>query len=258
MKRSLLDKIKRLLPVRVRYWLGEKRVQLGRRTAWGDRLVEFSELRRLTPYRQAYGWFRGQCVDRYYIEQFLESHESAIRGVVLEIAEPMYATKFGGAAVERIEVLDLDAANPKATIIADLTCAGAVADSAFDAIICPQTLHCIYDFEAAFRELHRMLKPGGTLLVTVPGIAQLCPPEMMGAGHDYWRFTGQSVTELARRVFGKTTIGVRTFGNVYASIAFLHGLVATELSREELDFHDSAYEVVIGLAARKAAPADAP
>lgn len=250
---SWLDPVKRLMPARLRYWLGAKRVQLGRLTAVTDRLVDFSELRRLDPYRPAYGWYRGHCIDRYYIEQFIGAHRASIRGAVLEVAEPMYANMFGGSAIERVDIVDVDPRNPRATLHADLTHATSIADATFDTIICTQTLHCIYDFGAAFRELHRMLKPGGTLLATVPGIAQLCPPSMMGAGRDYWRFTSASIGELARRTFGESGHEVRTFGNVYSAIAFLHGLVSTELALEELDHHDPAYEVIIGLRATKAA-----
>jgi len=35
-----------------------------------------------------------------------------------------------------------------------------------------QTLHLIYDVRSAIRTLHRVLKPGGVLLATFPGISQ--------------------------------------------------------------------------------------
>ena len=46
----------------------------------------------------------------------------------------------------------------------------------FDCVICTQTLHVIYEVEGAVRTLHRMLKPGGVALVTVPGITQAAAP----------------------------------------------------------------------------------
>lgn len=250
-KQNIVNALKRILPLRVRYWLGEKRVQLGRHTALTDRLVNFNELKRLTPYRPAYGWHRGQCIDRYYIESFIDPRAQAIQGCVLEIAEPAYTRQFGGKRVTRSEVLDLDPGNRKATITANLTDVSAVENGTFDTIICTQTLHCIHDFHAAFKELHRMLKPGGVLIATFPGIAQLCPQSMMGAGHDYWRFTHHSVRLLAQTCFEPRDIEIRTYGNVYSAIAFLHGLVSTELSRDELDHHDEDYQVIIGLHARK-------
>jgi SAM-dependent methyltransferase len=229
-------------------------VQLGKNTAWADRFVNFLELQRLSPYRPAYGWFRGECIDRYYIESFLRRYALDIHGCVLEISEPVYTRKFGGRRVDQIEVLDVDPTNPKATIIADLTSAGSIPDKAFDAIICTQTLQYIYDFRTAFAELYRMLRPGGVLIATFPGIAQLCPPSMIGTGRDYWRFTHHSVRELAQQVFESENVEIDTFGNVYAALGFLHGLVSSELSREELDFHDENYQVIIGLRARKAFP----
>jgi SAM-dependent methyltransferase len=41
-------------------------------------------------------------------------------------------------------------------------------DSSFDRIVCSEVLEHIPDLEAAVSELHRVLKPGGTMAVTVP------------------------------------------------------------------------------------------
>ena len=42
-----------------------------------------------------------------------------------------------------------------------------------------------------------------------------------------------------------------TFGNVLASIAFLHGLAAEELREDELNYHDPDYELLIAVRAVK-------
>ena len=49
---------------------------------------------------------------------------------------------------------------------------------AFDCIIFTQTLHFIYDVRLAIQTLHRILKPGGVLLATFPGISQIIPRQM--------------------------------------------------------------------------------
>ncbi len=44
----------------------------------------------------------------------------------------------------------------------------------------------VLDFRAALANLHRSLRPGGTLLITVAGITRICRPEIDQHG-DYWR-----------------------------------------------------------------------
>ena len=43
----------------------------------------------------------------------------------------------------------------------------------------------------------------------------------------------------------------RHYGNVLTATAFLHGLVQEELTRDELEYHDPDYEVIIGIKATK-------
>ncbi len=247
-----MEALKRAIPAGLRHWLSRKRFEFGRKMLWADRLTDFAALRRVTPYRPAFGWYRGQCIDRYYIEKFLAEHSKDIHGHVLEVAEPVYARQFGGERVTASDVIDLDRNNSKATISDDLTSAASISDNTFDCIICTQTLLCIYDFQAAIRTLHRILKPGGALLATVPGIAQLCPESMMGAGADYWRFTRHSAKRAFVEVFGEENVAVQSYGNVLTGVAMLHGLVSKEFNSEELDHHDPDYEVTIAVRAVKA------
>jgi SAM-dependent methyltransferase len=246
-----MEALKRAIPTRLRQWLSRKRFALGRKILWADRLTDFSALRRTTPYRPAYGWSRGQCLDRYYIEKFLAARSSDIRGHVLEVAEPEYTLKFGGNRVTRTDVVDLDPHNPKSTLREDLTSATGIVDNTYDCILCTQTLTYIYDFQAVIRTLHRILKPGGVLLATSPGIAQLCPQEMIGAGQDYWRFTRHSAKIAFENTFGGGNVQIETYGNVLTATAILHGLVSAEFTAEELDYHDPDYEVTIAVRARK-------
>jgi SAM-dependent methyltransferase len=246
-----MEALKRAIPTQLRKWLSRKRFELGRKSLWMDRVTDFSVLRRVTPYRPAFGWYRGQCLDRYYIEKFLSAHSRGISGRVLEVAEPMYTRQFGANRVVQSDVIDLDHTNNKATVFDDLTSASSISNATYDCIICTQTLLCIYDFQSAIRTMHRILKPGGVLLATVPGIAQLCPASMMAAGGDYWRFTSHSARVAFSDVFGKENVFIETFGNVLTAVAMLHGLVSKEFSASELDHHDPDYEVTIAIRAVK-------
>jgi SAM-dependent methyltransferase len=204
-----------------------------------------------------FGSDRGDPVDRYYIEDFLARHAGAgeyapglIRGRVLEVGDDSYARRFG-AQVEAIDVLDVSPTNPAATVVADLTDAPQIPSNSFDCVICTQTLLLIYDLKAAVTTLHRILKPGGVVLATVPGISQICRPDMDTWG-DYWRFTTLSARRVFEEAFEPENVAVESYGNVLSATAFLYGLAAQDLKREELEARDPDYELVIAVRATKA------
>ena len=127
---------------------------------------------------------------------------------MLEIGGRSYVDRFGVSTTEpapgkvhRVDVLHVDASNPEATIVGSLTDLDTLPADTFDCIICTQTLHVIYDVETAVRMLHRALRPGGTVLVTVPGITASCRPDRDHWG-DWWRFTEGSSRRLFADVFG--------------------------------------------------------
>ena len=212
--------------------------------------VRFGSFRRLTPVSRTFGFDRGLCIDRYYIEAFLASYASDIRGHVLEIGDDSYTRKFGAGRVTRSDVLHRQEGNPKATLVGDLTDARHIPSDTFDCIIFTQTLQFIYDVRAALTHLHRILKPGGILLATIPGISQISRHDMERWG-DYWRFTTLSARRLFEEIFPKSNVTVQAYGNVLTAIAFLEGLVVNELRREELDHLDADYELLITVRAKK-------
>jgi SAM-dependent methyltransferase len=112
-----------------------------------------------------------------------------------------------------------------------------------------QTLHLLYEVRSAIRTIHRILKPGGVLLATFPGISQISRDEWRKSW--YWAFTSLSARRLFEEAFPAENIEVEAHGNVLAAISFLHGLAAEELRRRELDTRDPAYEVLITLRAVK-------
>jgi len=207
-------------------------------------------IRRLAPFSGIFGFDRGQCIDRYYIEDFLKKHEMDIRGAVLEIGDPGYTSTFGGDRVTHSEVLHVSSDNPRATIVGDLATGKGIPEAAFDCMIITQTYQMIYDVESAISWTYSALKPSGILLATLPGISQISRYDVDRWG-DYWRFTDASARRLFGDVFGARNITVETHGNVLTAIAFLHGLSAEELREEELTYSDPDYQVTITLRAVK-------
>lgn len=219
--------------------------------------VRFGSLRRLQPVGALFGIHRGQdlnqCIDRYYITRFLEYYAADIQGDVLEVADNLYTQRFGGEKVRRSDVLHAAPGNPTATLVADLTHADHLPSERFDCIIFTQTLQYIFEVDLAIRTLHRLLRPGGVLLVTCPGISQMSPGDRVQWG-EYWRFTTMSLTRLLTRHFPVAQVRVEGYGNVLTALAFLHGLLIAELERHELEYHDPDYEVLIAGRAVKAFP----
>ncbi len=247
----LVQTVKRLLPEPLRRPLREARRRWRARLLPLWRVRSFDRLRRVTPLSRDWGYDRGQPIDRYYIERFLAKHGSDVRGRVLEIVDATYTRRFGDGRVTRSDVLDLNPANPAATIVDDLAVGDHIPSGAFDCIICTQTLLLIYDVRAAVRTLQRALRPGGVVLATVPGVAhQICRYDMDRWG-DYWRFTSRSIRRLFEEAFPMERVEVTVAGNVLAATAFLHGLAAEELTKGELEYVDPDYELSLCVRAVK-------
>jgi SAM-dependent methyltransferase len=219
-------------------------------THWAKLGLLRLQFRRLTPISQAWGFDRGLPIDRYYIENFLARRAEDIRGHVLEIMDSTYTFQFGASRVQKSDVLHASEGNPNATIVADLTCAEEIPSDTFDCIILTQTLLLIYDVRSAIGTIQRILKPGGVVLGTVPGITKISREDMQRSGQ-YWSFTTLSIRRLLEEAFSAKQVEVEAHGNVLTAAAFLYGLAAEELRKAELDYHDTDYEVVITFRAAK-------
>lgn len=228
-----------------------ERYPLMRQSIWRFRRLThpawLGTLRRTTPLSDRWGHDRGTPVDRYYIESFLDEHRDDIHGAVLEVKDSGYTDRFGSHITCR-EVLDIDPTNPRATIVADLAMATTIASEQFDCFVLTQTLQYIYDLPAAITHAHRILRPGGVLLATLPAITRT-EPELMHT--DYWRFSVPSCRSLFGALFGADRVTARSHGNVLACITYLTGMAYEELSRRELDVHDAQIPLVITVRAVK-------
>jgi len=211
--------------------------------------IDWGDLRRTDPISRDWGYDRGIPLDRRYIDEFLAMHSSDVRGSVLEVQEDEFTRAYGGPRVTRSHVLDIDASNARASILADLRCAPGIAPEQFDCIILTQTLHVIDDMAAVLRECHRMLKPGGVLLATLPAASRVC----LEYGHDsdLWRATPAGARSLFRTAFAPSTVATSGFGNVLTNVAFLHGVATQEIADAELESCDPYFPALTGVRASK-------
>ena len=204
---------------------------------------------RSTPVARDWGFSRGTPVDRYYINAFLESCAADVRGTVLDVQESDTARRIGGDRVTRVDVLDVDGRNARATVVADLRCAPNVPAETYDCIVLTQTLHLVDDMPSVIAECARMLRPAGVLLVTMPCVSRIAND--YGPAHDHWRVTAAAARRLFAEQFG-TRVQVESWGNAATGASFLYGLAVHELSQAALDANDPHYPLLVSVRAEKA------
>jgi SAM-dependent methyltransferase len=206
----------------------------------GKRPVLLGSLGSTQPVSWDWGFSRGLPIDRWYIERFLERHRKDITGRVLEVKDSGYTDRFGHDVVERA-ILDVDAANRRATHVADLAQGEGLPSETFDCFVLTQTLQYIFDVRAALAHAHRTLRPGGVLLVTLPVTSKVSdPPDM-----DYWRFTPEAATRLLADAFGTGAVTVTARGNVLTQVAFLKGLAVEDLTPADFEFDDERFPLIV-------------
>jgi SAM-dependent methyltransferase len=233
--------VKRSLPSPVADWLHQKGFYKNYKPAPGH--INFGSLNRTKPFSTQFGYDRGGPVDRYYIENFLQKNTAFIKGRVLEIGDNDYTLRFGGNKITQSDILHVDESNKQATFVGDLSNAPQLPDNSFDCIVLTQTLHLIYNFKDALKTCYRILKPGGALLLTVPGISHIDQGEWKDIW--LWSFTQASIKKLLAETFSNAHATVETFGNVLAATAFLYGMGLPEIKKSQLDETDPHYQVII-------------
>jgi SAM-dependent methyltransferase len=131
--------------------------------------------------------FRTGSILRAGQDRFLARHGPSLRGTVVELgAEDRYGhRRFLPHAAPYLPT-NIDGSG---AAVVDVTAMG-FADASIDGAVCASVLEHVRDIEAAFRELARVIRPGGRLLVVIP----FCFP--IHDRQDYWRVTAQALREL--------------------------------------------------------------
>jgi len=208
------------------------------RPSWGN-------LRRVTPLSTVYGFDRGTPIDRYYVDKFFSARRNRITGRVLEIQTRDHIRRYG-SNVTAAETLDV---NPsfKPTYCCDLANAAMVPTGTYDCFLLPNTLCFIHDLDAALREARRIVRRGGTILATMPGLVRLTPDV-----EDYWHASADGWRVVAGRAWPDCDTSVQTYGNCLAAAAAMYGVSVEELTPAELDVTDPRYPVLVSIDCRVA------
>ena len=238
MLRSLKNRVTSKLSPATLQWINRvRRPRLGH--------LPFLRTKPISPGR---GFDRGETIDRYYIQQFLAESRRFVRGKCLEVRDDAYTRQFGAGNVERCDVLDINPDNELANIYGDLRHLDAVADETYDCFILTQVLQYIDDVPAALAETHRILKKGGTVLLSVPFIASV----EARLPNDYWRFSPAGTRLILAKHFPPENLEVRLLGNFLSSTAFFMGMAMEDLRPKRLDVHSETHGCVVCARATKA------
>lgn len=210
--------------------------RLRRPAIWGN-------IRRGAPFSTHWGFHRGTPIDRVFIERWIEKHRALVRGAVLEVKDSDLVDRFG-SQLTRVDVLDIDPENEKATIVADLAHPGSLPRGRYDCAVVTQTLQYVTSPPDAVRNLLGSLARGGSLLLTVPGIQ---PCEHGSLRSDRWRFLSAGVEQL---LVSATTgddyeIEVVSLGNAPTVLGVAAGTVLEEGFEKHLYPADPHYPLTI-------------
>jgi len=145
-----------------------------------------------------------------------------LRGRVLDLGCGLQP--YRGLLDKSVQYVGVDiAAAPGVDVVIEEGAGLPFPDTSFDGVLSTQVFEHVADLEQCVAEIRRVLKPGGTLVLSVPFIYQL-----HGKPHDYRRLTEYGVVQMLR---GFSVDTVRREGAVGSTLAVLFlGWVNAQLS----------------------------
>ena len=196
-----------------------------------------------------WGGHRGNLpIGRYYLHKWLDNMNSKISGPkkCLEIGDGHYIKNNGHTAWRQKkgkmlsfcseDSISLDLVDPRADLHANLERPFKTLKEhhrlnelkdGFDVIICAQVFEHIDNPRPAIIGISKLLKPGGTLLFSVPFISN--PVH----GHDVHRFTTTGVANLAKHA-DLQVISNEAMGNSLVTVGYLLDLSSDDFTEKEL------------------------
>jgi SAM-dependent methyltransferase len=124
------------------------------------------------------------------------------------------------------EIVGMDTvANPRASLHGPIEAIPAP-DAAFDVVLCAQVLEHVDDPAQAVRELHRVTRPGGRVLLSTHGTMVYHPNPV-----DLWRWTGAGLERLFRENGAWGSVTVSAGSGTASSLAMLNAIYLEHVLR---------------------------
>lgn len=199
-----------------------------------------------------FGFSRGTPVDRVYIDCFLQLNCQYIKGAVLEFGDDHYYRKFCKDNNSNCEIFTSEIdnrINDVKRIYGDLTRLDDQVLEKYDTIICTNVLNFIYDINSAVIGLHKLLKTGGTCLITLASYSTHISKYDNDRWGDYWRFSEKSAKTIFQNLFSIKESCV--FGNSYASVAQMYGYCVEDLEIKKIFVTEDEYVMLVCLILKK-------
>jgi SAM-dependent methyltransferase len=154
----------------------------------------------------------GRSLMRALSDPVLEGWAASICGTALDLAcgEGSHIR----ASSSRARWVGLDVGH-RPDVVADLNAPLPIHSDSADAAVLSWFLYIAPDPAALLVEVHRVLRPGGVLLLTAPLVFPVTPEP-----HDLWRFTGEGLERLALEA-GYTSVTIVPFGGRWTSAMYL-------------------------------------
>jgi SAM-dependent methyltransferase len=154
-------------------------------------------------------------ITRYYVDEFYFSHVPSLKfgSRVLDLGGNKIH-KRGRFDIEKYP-LRITYANLVTAKRPDIQCDAACIPTRaglFDAVICSELLEHVPEPSRVLRDVFRVIKPGGCLLVTVPFLFRI-----HGDPHDYSRFTDTYWLALLKKI-GYSNLSIERQGSFYTVI----------------------------------------
>lgn len=202
------------------------------------------------PLSRQFGTERGTPVDRFYIDKFLREHEGYIAGDVLEIEDNTYTIRFGKGRVRSSVVMDVNSKDSNITFNGNLETGEGIRDGIADCFILTQTLMYIFELKKAALNIGRLLKKGGTALITCSGISQNSIRCMDNYGC-YFNFNEAAFLKMFESEPSLEVVETGSFGNVKTVVAHISGLCCEDLDDDDFRINDKYYPLIVYAVVKK-------
>lgn len=207
------------------------------------------------PLERAQGSLIGKSVKRFYTDDFMQKNRQFICGIVGEMEDRRYTRLFGDEKlIQESYIVEYHAnfsKDEKFGLDMDLSTGEGVTPEKFDCFICTHTLSYILDVENAVKCLIKMIKPGGTLLLTFAGMIHRASAQELDKYKPAYGILPNTICTILASYDHEIKYSMEVYGNIKCAVANLYGIPSDGFTEEELLKRDEDYPLIVGVKIQK-------